>query len=493
LDFRLQDDGKSYYSQVIPIICDENNIPLTTVFIDEESKDVKEIKSVGSTKNLIIWLRRTLYKSAIVRSMHFVYRYLNKRLLVKHSNKENLNIFLLKTAYIGLDFIVDALRRDHSIYQLSDSLIVKYSRLGIRTHLNLETKRNEVRNLNNSIWEYTANLLEGHDLIKWVNEKCQLDVSPIVLPKLKYFVSSVCPEILGYFKVFIEFYKNDKVDFVIASYGVTLVESAAVAAANHCSRTKSVCICHGDSIFANKSWNITELSRFNIYIASNKELEEYFRYQCQANNFPTELYSSSHRLLNVKKLSPLREGNRSNIKKNRIIYLPTFMMRDGRRMNGDSYPDTWYYKFQKSFIEYFSTKKEYTFVWKGLPLADAIYNPIPNFIIDNNFSNIQVATNPFPQHLLSADRVICDYPATGFYESVVAGVPTMSLYHKALIVRKSAVDYFGNLLKLFSGIPEAIRHVDQFLNSDPKLYKTTIDMEDDHILDILEEVGRRAK
>lgn len=86
--------------------------------------------------------------------------------------------------------------------------------------------------------------------------------------------------------------------------------------------------------------------------------------------------------------------------------------------------------------------------------------------------------------MLTAHRVICDFPSTGFYESVVAGVPTMSLYHEAFIVRKSAVDYFGNLLKPFSEIPEAIRHIDKFLNSDPELYRTTSEIGDESVLHI---------
>lgn len=491
LDFRLQDDGKSYYSQVIPILCDGNNIPLTTVFLDGESKDVKEIKSVGSTKNLIVWLERTLYKSATVRSMHFVYRYFSKRLLAKQSNKEKLNIFLLKTGYnIGPDFIVDALRRGHSIYQLSDSFIVKYSPLGIRRHLNLEARHNETKKLNNSVWEYTANLLEGHDLIKWITERCQLDVSEIALPRLRHFILKVCPEIERYVEVFIEFYEKDGIDILLTPHAWLPIEYAALAAANHHPRVKTACLVHGDGVYDSRFWNIMELQNFDIHISSHTEAKEYFRRLANEINSPAKLYCSPHRLLSVRKIAYAREkrGNKI-IRKNRVIYLPTLMMWDARRMEGGSYPDTWYYGFQKSLIEYFSTKREYIFVWKGLPQGDQIYSPIPDFIQDNNFSNIEIATNPFPQHLPTADRVICDYPSTGFYESIVAGVPTMSLYHKALIVRKSAVEYFGNLLKPFSNIPEAINHIDEFLNSNLELYKTTIEMEDKSILDILEEIG----
>lgn len=491
LNYRFEYYGRSYYSQVIPVLCSEKNIPLTSVFLEPGGKDVKEIKSVSHGGNLINRLRRTLYKSATVRRLHFIYRYFSKRPFPKQKSRERLNIFMLKTSYIGMDFVIDALERGHNVYQLSGDFIVKYSPLGTRRHLDLKAEyKDKVTDLNNSIWENTANLLESHDLIKWFNEKCQMDVSEIILPKLRHFISTVCPEIIGYFRVFTEFCEKDRIDILFTPSVSPLIEYAALAAANF-KGLNTVCLSHGDTVVANRFWTVFELENFNIHISSNRGAKKYCECLCKANNISTELYISPHRLLGIKKIDHLRQKQKANIKK-RIIYLTTFMVWDVRTITGFDYPDTWYYKFQKSLIEYFSTKTEYTFVWKGLPQSDAIYNPTPDFLRDSNFKNIEVATNPFVEHLLSADRVICDYPSTGFYESIVAGVPTMSLYHKACIVRKSAVDYFGNLVKPFSDVTEAIKHIDEFLNSDPELYKTTIDMENNSVLDILEGVGKKA-
>ena len=489
LDYNLRDKGKSYYSHIIPILCTQNNIPLTPVFLDEDNINIKPL----SYETPVIRLRRTLAKSEMVNKLYlsllFIYQYLRRRPLPKQPNRKRLNILRLKLSHIGVNFVVDALKKGHRVYQLIGNSIIKYSPLGMRKHLNLKAEYEDIaKELSSSIWGNTANLLEGDDLIKRINEECQLDVSKIVLPRLKYFISRVCPEILGYFKVFIEFYKKGKIDFVITPLAVSPIEFAAIAGANYSNRTKSVCVQHGDDVYQSKFWRIMELTHFNIFISSNKEAKEYYRQLGEAINSPTKLYGSQDRLLNVKRINRLRDKG-EGIKKNRIIYLPNPLRGDWRRFDCVNYPDIWYYKFQKSLIEYFSTRREYTFVWKGLPISDRSYNPIPNFILDNNFSNIEIATNPFTQHLLSADRVICDYPSTGFYESVVAGVPTMSLYHRASKVRKSAVDYFGNLLKLYSDIPEAINHIDEFLNSAPELYRTTIDMEDNSFLDILEEIG----
>jgi hypothetical protein len=236
-------------------------------------------------------------------------------------------------------------------------------------------------------------------------------------------------------------------------------------------------------------WNVIWLSRFNIDISTNEEMMEYFRHQCQTNHYATKLFRSPHRLLPMQRINYLRQKSKG-IKKNRIIYLPTMLRGNFGRFDCAHYPDTWYYKFQKAIIEYFSTRQEYMFVWKGIPASDVAYNPIPDFIKDNHFSNIEIATNSFTQHLISADRVICDYPSTGFYEAVVAGVPTISLYHKAMKVRQSAVAYFGNLLKLFSDTSEAIKHIDEFLGSNPELYKIELDLEGKSILEILEEISK---
>jgi len=487
LDFTLQSHDKSYYSQVIPILCNEKNIPLTSVSLEPKGKAVEKMRSGRSARDLLIWLGTRLYRSETIRRMYFNYKYLSKRPFPKQKKREGLNIFMLKLAHIGMDFVTDAVRKGHNVYQLSDSSILKYSPLGASRCLDLRTEYK-----NNSIWENAASLLEGHDLIKWVNQKCQSDVSAIALPKLKYFVSQVCPEILDYFKVFIEFYKKEGVDFVITPHATPPIERAALAAANYAEHVRTVRISHGDDAHSVKFWRILELSNSNILISSNTEAKEYFNSLRQASNLPTTLYSSPHRLSAMKRISLWRESNKSNIKKNRIVYLPTLMMWDTRRMDGASYPDTWYYQFQKSLAEYFSTKSGYIFVWKGLPPSEAIYNPIPDFIRNNNYNNIEVATNSFSQHLPSADRVICDYPSTGFYESIVAGVPTMCLYHSALIVRKSAIDYFGNLMKPFSDAVEATKYVDEFLNSDPEPYQMTLDVEDNRILDILEEAGRKV-
>ena len=101
--------------------------------------------------------------------------------------------------------------------------------------------------------------------------------------------------------------------------------------------------------------------------------------------------------------------------------------------------------------------------------------------------------NPFIEHLLTADRVICDYPNTGFYESIVASVPTMSLYHTSFELRKTALAYFEDILKPYSNVQEAIEKIENFLNSNPELYISDVETKDKNIVEILEEINFSKK
>ena len=470
----FNESNKSYYSQIIPILCNERNISLDIVHVDESEKI-----SIEENNNLKQKTREVLAKSKLVNDAYFFFKYGKK--WFTSNKKDKLNILLLKIGYNGMEIVKTSLKNGHNIYLLSSNQIMKYSLFGPRKHRDIDIKE---KSTDNSKWENKANQLENDKLIKWINEKCQLDVSDIILPRLKYFVLNVCPEIVKYFKFFIEFYKEEKIDFVVIPNQTVPIEIGAISASKHCNGIKSVCVAHGDEMWERKSWKIFELYPYDIQISSNSEMKHYAEIQRKANQ---SCYSSVHRFLNIKKIKNKR--NNQTIVKNRIIYLPTMFMWDKRRLIVN-YPETWYYKLQKSFIEYFSTKNEYNFVWKGLPSAESIYNPIPDFIRDKHYSNIEISTNRFIEHLTSADRVICDYPSTGFYESVFAGIPTISLYHKALNIRKTAIEYFGKLLKSYSDISEALEGIEEFLQSSPKIYTAAIDTEDKSIIEILEEIGR---
>jgi len=494
-DFSLFYNGCSHWYMVTEAFRQQNNIPLESVVLDRARNE--HIFAVSRKASVQIRLKRIIVKSGLIKRAHSLLsglphycKRIQACLFAGKASEKQLNILLLKISHIGENFIVKALRKGHRIFLLSHDFIFRFSCFGVSRTYNLMPEKTSPTTPPENAWVKAAGIMENHILLENINKLCKLDVSKIILPQLKYFISRICPELYSYYRGFSEFYNQARIDIVMTPHEVSPVEFAAIAASNKGHQTRSVCVQHGDSVFDVNFWKITELLSHRIYISSNQEMMDYLKSQCRSNNMLTEFYLSPHRFQNIIKIRQKKVINQESIKRNRIIYLPTVFIGNRRRFDGQMYPDTWYYKFQKALVEYFASRKEHNFVWKGLSASEVVYNPIPDFIKDGNFTNIEIATDPFIRHLPSADRVICDYPSTGFYESIVAGIPTISLYPRALKVRKSAIEYFGKLLAPFSDFPEAIVHVDEFLKSDPEQYRVTLDMEGEDILDILEKVGR---
>jgi len=488
----------SLYSQVIPLVCATHGIgyQLISVLGDEIGET---LKSIRGNVTIVNKLKRMLRKYRFLRAMseklyfrmQFTSRYFRSRATPDKSLNRRLNILILnRGAKIWPDIPIDALKHKHNVYELSGESILKHSRFRSKKYLQLRDYRNGISKVDSNIWEQTVNRLEGSDLITSIIQQYQLDVSQLITPSLKHFITQICPDVLEFYKIWIYYFAQRKLDFIIAPYAISSMELGAIAAAD-LEGMNTVCIVHGDQVFGSDFWRNLEFRQFRISISSNSEFKQYYERMCRENGISTEFYYSPYRLMNVKKIDQLRLKEQNRIRPKRIIYLPTMLLGDKRRLQNLRYADNWYYKFQKSLIEYFATKTQYTFVWKGLPVSDAILNPIPNFIRDSQFSNIEIATNSFVEHLSTAEAVICDYPSTGFYESSVAGLPTMSLYLRSFKVRDSAIEQFGHMLRPFSDIPEAIDHIEEFLNGDPELYKASLDTGNDSILHILEKIAEK--
>lgn len=473
IDYTLR-DGDSYDSQIFTIICQiicqRDKIPFRLELCKPEGDIVKKPKWV---------VRNWLYSK-------YDY-YCHKFPLITNGGKDKpLKILVLKSGH-RLDCLVhDALKSSNVVYQLLERGIGKYTLFGLRNSLNVNNCHISDNVVRGNIRDNVADILERSDLIKRLNDDYQVDVSGIVIPRLKYFISRICPEIVGYYKAFIEYYNKEVIDYVITTQDASPMECSAVLASRHSNNTKCINLYHGAEATANKMWDITELSHFNIVVAPSIEQGEYFKSRCKINNAPTVIQSSLHQFQDIVNIRQLRQSRKGSIGKN-ILYLSNMLNGECRRLDGVSYPDTWYYKFQEAIVDYLAIRTDYTFIWKSLPTSDAIYNPILDYIRDNDLCNIEIDTGSFIKHLPTIGRVICDYPSTGFYESIIAGVPTMSLYKRGIHVRETALRYFGAVLKPFSDAEEAIENIDAFLDNDTSLYTMDVKADNKSLLQILKD------
>jgi hypothetical protein len=456
LGFTFQSTGKSYYYQIVSSICKQNNLPMECIVIRKQEESKKRLRVVFDKG-----------ESATLVSLLFGYKCLTSSIRKRAAQK--LNIFLPKTAHIGLGFVADAVRRGHNVYGVDTGFTTIYTSLGIRKHSKL--------NLHPEVLSNVDEILEQRELYTCFNEYLYTDVSEITLLRLRHFIQVICPLFLAYYKAYLEFYKEAQIDTLVMAHDALPYESAALLAANYCG-LNTVCISHGDGVYSYKNWDTREAQLYRTIIASNLERKEYYE-----RLGTKHAYVSPHRLQSQLKLGGDRKSRTVGRK---VIYLTTFMAGDNRGIDGGAYSDTWLYAFQKALVEYFSTRRDYLFIFEALPASDLLYNPIPSFIRDGKFSNVLYSTKPFLTHLKSTDRVICDIPSTGFYEAISAGVPVVSLCPTNWTYRQSALDYFGQLVKPFSSIAEAISHIDKFLNSGPSEYVMNLDTGSDSILDILE-------
>jgi len=470
----LRYSGKSIYAQLISLLCKKHSIPLTELF-GYSAKNTKNVTSRRSKTFRGI----CKYIPGILKIMGSIFS--------KKKQNSILNILQLNFSYNGFDVIKNGFIRGHKVYLLSGNKIFIFHRRGIKI-FDIEYKNHDTENALND-WNQAAQLLETHELIKWINEKCSLDVSDIVLPNLKHFVLNICPDLLRHYMAFITFYERESISIVVSPYMQSTIELGAIAAANKCEHTKTMCVEHGDDIFTNLFWRLKELTNFDVLVVSDKENKRYLESICNQHKTRTNVYSISERMSSIIKIGDLRKtGKFNNLnKKNEIIYLPTFLTWDALRIDANIHiSPTKYYKFQKTLLEYFSEKKDYTFIWKGLLQSESIYNPIPDLIIDKNITNVRVETEPFKKYLPYANKVIFDYPSTGMYESIIAGVPTMCLCTDKLNVRKTGIELFKNVIKFYHNVDEAIGYIDEFVSTDSEKYTAHLETSDKNLIDIIE-------
>lgn len=154
--------------------------------------------------------------------------------------------------------------------------------------------------------------------------------------------------------------------------------------------------------------------------------------------------------------------------------------------SGGIMPDAWYFKWHKKLINYFNSRKDFNFVWKGIPVSNQIYDPIPNLINDRKYKNIRYATEPFIKWIKRADLVLLDLPSTALYEAGISGLPVMSLsFYPLNYIRGSALKLFGNSLELINSFDEGIAKIDNFLNSNPDEFIVSIPYSKTPIMDTI--------
>jgi len=274
--------------------------------------------------------------------------------------------------------------------------------------------------------------------------------------------------LLSLVEQFSTFLSQYNINYVVTAVWQRIRYSSAAYAAKQ-QGIECVMIRHGEGIRDARIWESREIRPNDHLIVINKEIGDYFA--SRINNLGLDkprVHIADYQFRTLSQIREKRKQRKSPSEtktKPLVVYVPSMFMFDTRYLHGASYSCIWYYQLQRHLVDYFAERKDYNFVFKGIPAADRIYNPIPLYLKKHKFKNITYSKKPFRNWLSKADYVLLDYPLTALYEAIAAGVPYFVLFNSLFKVRRKAVDMLGERCVTFTTIEDAINTVKYFLDN----------------------------
>ena len=300
--------------------------------------------------------------------------------------------------------------------------------------------------------------------------------------RMRYLTDVICPALENAIRYYRDYFKKKNVKYVIASNNSQFDQFAIMAAAYSDMSVVAVMITHGYSIFdCPMHWLHTE-GLCNLYLTFSDELKNYF----------SNVVFRDERIVVETSSLWLSRYTKKDVSKNKrrkpnVLYVPIMFREGEERLDGGTYTATWYFRHQENLLRYFTSEKDYQFIWKSLKSGGYFRDSAQYFINDNPIDNVMFVGDRLTNYFDKIDFVILDYPSTSFLETVMAGIPTLALYHKSFSVRDSALEFWGDITKPFATTEHAIEIIRSFLMDDKEKYKKEIPLDYSDPVKIMEE------
>lgn len=472
--------SQSLFSRLMPLFCKKYNIDFQRIMLREKAGS--NIINTGYG-NFINRIKNGLKANKYLRILwHFYKTFSINNIFPKSIKDPKYHMLFLKAPGFIKNIMKEAQKKGHQVFYKRGNDIIKQSFayhkvLGSIYHRDIPKLGKNIDDISNDL----------NSIIKWINSYCGIDVTPIILPRLVYIINEFCPQLIYLIDKYITFYNDNQIDLVFTPHMVTVDEYAAIIATRYTEKTKSACLQHGDEAFAFKMFDFVEYSPYHIYFTTNYEREGCIKQIIHLRNFDTKVFQYPNRFEELPKVNNLKKKQSSQAHKKTLVYVPTMYPWDNTLWIETRVPDTWYFSWHKELINYFSSRYDFNFIWKGIPGSNETYDPIPDMINDRKYRNIKYATEPFVKWIKKADLVLLDYPCTALYEAAVSELPVMCLFFAPFnIVRESALKLFGRSLQPFSNFAEGIAKANDFLNSDLDEFLVSIPYSKASILETLD-------
>lgn len=466
---------------IVERICREKKIPLS---VDAYQND-KTARGASQHKKQV----KDILKKCNFKSPYYFFKYSKGLKPVRSAGKGNMNVLLLHAGCLPMDLLIkDLISLGHRVFLKTGDEISRISTIIQKKILDLKTGgygKNELAlKIKKDCRSASDAFSKKADLVKWISDKSGIDVSDIVDPYFKYFIENICYKSLVEADVIGNFYKKEKIDFVVSR---SASEEGCVGSLLAAAKFKNrICFQHGCAAFSSKSQDMHELGLFDYYFAMHNEAESECRLTLDSKRDllgDCKVFQAPYHMKEVN-----RRWSEARRDKNTIMYIPTKLFFGFRNYNAYLYPITWYFELQKSIIDLFSSRKDMKFIFKYAPGQGWSMDSIVSYLKDRKFANISVKSESVSQCIGKAGRVIVDFPSTSFYEAAAARIPVISVCPEWFKIRDSARKNFGRSIKQFKDIPGAIRIINDFLNNDPEAYSVNLAISNGNAVDTLKRI-----
>lgn len=473
--YDLCNNRRGLFLKLALLACKKHNVPAEIKYA--------AIKDTGiSYSSTVKGMIKRALKKLHFKSAYYFFKY-NKLSRLLGGNRCELNMLFLHSGWLGVDILVrKSMSSGCRIYFRDGNKITLISDVIQKNVLDL-TKFNssEKQKIASDLFRAFGCVMASKEVMGWINDRCGMEVNELVEPYFKGFLCNICIRNITEFVLLKKFYDDKKIDFVIVRSSAEEDSVGPLLAAN--GSNKRACFQHGIMHDTNVV-ALTELDLVDHYFAMDGISENYFRdcsklehvSECNVSQAPHYLKAISERCKNDRRAKE-------------IVYAPTRIFAGLNVHNVNYYTLTRYYEFQRAVIDLLGNIKDKRFVYKCTRDQEWLDNSVLRHLEDKGYKNIVVERMPLSDCLKRAERLILDYPSTGFYEALAAGVPVMSLWYNLFKMDDRVRSYFGKSIQGFSTISEAMQRIENFINAPSGDFVVRIPLNDRDAIETLKEIS----
>jgi len=475
--FDFKPKSRKVFSELLQLFCKKYNVVFTEQLIAIEDKAQqgkyfldsfrKNIFLKNQAKNIVNFIKYEKYKKLISIKNYF----------------KDLNILFMHAGSVDIDYpIKEVMKYKANIFVWEKGRIIQEDNL-LRKQIDVpELDENYFNKLQKECEAGAGSLEKDNEIISWISNECLLDVSSIILPFLRFFISKDCFYILRDAENMFNFYKQNEIDYVFARGNTDRNSLGPLVAAKYMKGSESVCVQHACLAVDTEVFGVFETETYNYTLTRDSISQDYF--ECSLKDrYRTDckFVQSSHYLKSIEK-EYSRKKKRE--KREKIVYVEKRFLGRVRCFNKIGYSLNWYFEFQREIINYFVQETGFDFIYKHTQGQEWAEHSILRHVKDSGSGNIEVYSGHFLKTIKFADRVIMDYPSGALFEAAASGKPVLCIYADYFSVLKQAEDIFGKSLQKFSSIDEAILIIKEFLYSDPEGYIVDLNLSQSDFLQL---------